>query len=121
MTKYAFTFEPTCNSTEFVGPFGTYEQMWSEIISLINYEVGGEVGIGQMIDGWALDNSLEDLKNTLNIHTYCINEMSFTDNDFNSICDAWREEIKKKTNELKQNCEDEERKLYETLKKKFEG
>ena len=118
MSKYAYTFKPHRELTAFVGPFDSYEQMRKDLTFLANDD---DTGTDDLInDMLFIEHNMEYLRNLLNIHIYCVDEMAFTNKDFIGVCDDWRMIIEEKNKRYKIQSEQHERELYERLKKKFE-
>ena len=115
--KYAFTYKPHREVTEFVGPFDSHEEMRKAMIWLANDD---DTGTDHMIeDSLYHDHDLDYLRGTLRIAIYEVNEVPLDSADFTSLCDDWREEIDKKNKRYDVQAKEHERKEYERLKKKF--
>jgi len=116
--KYAFTFKPHREVTEFVGPFDSREEMRRAMISLAHDD---DTGTDHMIeDSLFHDHDFEYLKGTLRITVYEVNEVLFDSVSFTDLCNEWRKEIEKKNKRYDIQAKEHERKEYERLKKKFE-
>lgn len=116
--KYAFTYKPHREVTEFVGPFDSYEKMWKAMIWLANDD---DTGTDHMIeDSLYHDRDLEYLEGTLRITVYEVSELPFDSVSFTDLCDKWRDEVEKRNKGYNRQAEEHERKEYERLKEKFE-
>lgn len=115
--KYAFTFKPHREVTEFVGPFDSYTKMRKAMIWLANDD---DTGTDHMIeDSLCHDRDFEYLEGTLDIKVYEVNEMPFDSASFMNLCDDWRKEIEKRNKRYDAQAKEHERREYERLKKKY--